>query len=48
MIDIIKIDEDSRVPKYKQIVDSILSNIGNGNLKINQKIPSIDLFIVFV
>lgn len=44
MIDLIKIDEDSRVPKYKQIVDGILSNIGNGNLKINQKIPSINSF----
>lgn len=44
MIKIIKIDEDSRVPKYKQIVDSILTNIGNGNLKINQKIPSINSF----
>ncbi|MGQ7945449.1 GntR family transcriptional regulator [Flavobacterium sp. WC2509] len=44
MIKIIKIDEDSRVPKYKQIVDSILSNISNGNLKINQKIPSINSF----
>ena len=44
MIKIIKIDEDSRVPKYKQIVDSILANIANGNLKINQKIPSINSF----
>lgn len=44
MIKIIKIDEDSRVPKYKQIVDSILANISNGNLKINQKIPSINSF----
>lgn len=44
MIKLIKIDEDSRVPKYKQIVDSILQNIANGNLKINQKIPSINSF----
>jgi len=44
MIKIIKIDEDSRIPKYKQIVDSILTNISNGNLKINQKIPSINSF----
>jgi DNA-binding transcriptional regulator YhcF (GntR family) len=44
MIEIIKIDEDSRVPKYKQIVDSILTNIGNGNLKMNHKIPSINSF----
>lgn len=44
MIKLIKIDDDSRVPKYKQIVDSILNNISNGNLKINQKIPSINSF----
>jgi len=44
MIKIIKIDEDSRIPKYKQIVDSILTNISNGNLKMNQKIPSINSF----
>ncbi|AOW11447.1 GntR family transcriptional regulator [Flavobacterium gilvum] len=44
MIKLIKIDDDSRVPKYKQIVDSILYNISNGNLKINQKIPSINSF----
>ena len=44
MIELIKIDEDSRIPKYKQIVDSILHNISNGNLKINQRIPSINRF----
>lgn len=44
MIKLIKIDEDSRVPKYKQIVDSIMQNIANGNLKMNQKIPSINSF----
>ncbi|WP_418262592.1 GntR family transcriptional regulator [Flavobacterium faecale] len=44
MIQFIKIDEDSRIPKYKQIVDSIMQNIVNGNLKMNQKIPSINSF----
>jgi DNA-binding transcriptional regulator YhcF (GntR family) len=39
----IKIDEDSRVPKYQQIVDSIIFNISNGKLKIDQKIPSINI-----
>lgn len=38
----IKIDLDSRIPKYQQIVDSIISNISEGNLKIDQKIPSIN------
>lgn len=44
MIKFIKIDENSRIPKYKQIVDSIIFNISIGNLKIDQKIPSINMF----
>lgn len=43
MIKFIKIDVDSRVPKYQQIVDCIIFNISNGNIKINQKIPSINI-----
>ena len=38
----IKIDHDSRKPKYKQIVDSIIADISRGNLKVGQKIPSIN------
>lgn len=38
----IKIDENSRIPKYKQIVDSIIGDISKGNLKIGEKIPSIN------
>lgn len=38
----IKIDNNSRIPKYKQIVDSIIHNIYIGNFKIDQKIPSIN------
>lgn len=38
----IKIDENSRVPKYKQIADSIIDNISTGNFKIDDKIPSIN------
>tara|TARA_R110002167_G_scaffold65757_4_gene186021 strand:+ start:1036 stop:2082 length:1047 start_codon:yes stop_codon:yes gene_type:complete len=40
----IRIDEHSRVPKYKQIIDSIIQNIANGNLRIDEKIPSINTF----
>ena len=40
----IKIDENSRIPKYQQIVDSIIHNISKGYLKIDQKIPSINRF----
>ena len=38
----IQINEHSRVPKYKQIIDSIIHNIANGNLRIDEKIPSIN------
>lgn len=38
----IHIDENSRVPKYQQIVDSIIENISTGNFSIDQKIPSIN------
>lgn len=40
----IQIDKNSRVPKYQQIVDSIITNISNGNFSIDQKIPSINSF----
>lgn len=40
----INIDENSRIPKYQQIIDSIIENISSGNLKIDQKIPSINMF----
>lgn len=39
----INIDENSRKPKYIQIVDSITSNISLGILKINDKVPSINM-----
>lgn len=38
----IGIRTDSRIPKYKQIVDLIMRDISLGNLKIGQKIPSIN------
>jgi len=38
----LKIDENSRIPKYRQVVDSFIANISNGNLKIDDKIPSIN------
>lgn len=36
------VDEHSRKPKYRQIVDSIIDSISSGKLKINEKIPSIN------
>lgn len=44
MLNYIKIIENSRIPKYQQIVNSIIENISNGNLVIDQKIPSINNF----
>ena len=44
LIKYIKIDENSRVPKYQQIIDSIIDNISVGNLTMDQKIPSINMF----
>ncbi|KFC18347.1 GntR family transcriptional regulator [Epilithonimonas lactis] len=38
----VNINENSRVPKYKQIVDSILNGIDGGEIKIGEKIPSIN------
>jgi len=43
MIKFISIDENLRIPKYKQIIDSIIYNISIGNLTIDQKIPSINM-----
>lgn len=42
IVELIKIDENSRVPKYQQIVDSIINNISKGHFKIDHKIPSIN------
>lgn len=44
MFNFIQIDENSRIPKYQQIVDSIIQNISIGNLTMDQKIPSINMF----
>ena len=42
MTDFITIHEDSRIPKYRQIVNAIIDNISSGRLKIDDKIPSIN------
>lgn len=44
MFKYIDIDENSRIPKYSQIVDSIIHNISNGNLKMDDRLPSINQF----
>lgn len=38
----IEINENSRVPKYKQIVDSIIGDLSTGKIKVGEKVPSIN------
>lgn len=40
------IQEESKVPKYRQIVDSILTAIENGNLKVNDRLPSVNELLI--
>ncbi|MFG6686820.1 GntR family transcriptional regulator [Mariniflexile sp. HNIBRBA6329] len=42
-INYLDINKNSRIPMYQQIVDSIIKNISNGNIEINEKLPSINL-----
>lgn len=39
----IRVDEHSRTPKYRQVADSIISNISAGAIGLDKKIPSINL-----
>ncbi len=36
------INENSKVPKYRQVVDFFVTNIGSGYIKLGDKIPSIN------
>lgn len=38
----IEINENSRIPKYKQIVDSIIGDLSTGKIKVGEKVPSIN------
>jgi DNA-binding GntR family transcriptional regulator len=38
----IRIDSESRIPKYHQIVNSIIEDIEKGLLTVGQRIPSIN------
>lgn len=42
MVDLIKLDPNSVVPKYLQIIDAIIYNISVGNINVGDKIPSIN------
>ena len=38
----IRIDQESRIPKYRQIVNSIITDIERGVLTVGQRVPSIN------
>jgi DNA-binding GntR family transcriptional regulator len=38
----IRIDQESRMPKYRQIVNSIIADIERGVLTVGQRVPSIN------
>ena len=42
ILEYFQINENSRIPKYKQIVDSIIINISNGKFQMDDKITSIN------
>nr|WP_288979972.1 GntR family transcriptional regulator [uncultured Allomuricauda sp.] len=46
MLELIDIKEESKVPKYKQIVDSILAAIENGKLKLDDRLPSVNELLI--
>lgn len=38
----INVNVDSRIPKYKQVIDSVFENINSGKLEMGDRIPSIN------
>jgi DNA-binding transcriptional regulator YhcF (GntR family) len=42
----IKIDEYSKTPKYKQIINSIIANVENGTVKVGDKLPSVNRLLI--
>ncbi len=43
---LIKINEYSKTPKYQQIIDSILSGIERGDIKLDNKLPSVNRLLI--
>lgn len=41
-LEFININVDSRIPKYKQVIDSILNSINKGILEMGDRVPSIN------
>ncbi len=47
MENLIKINEFSKTPKYKQIVNTIIEAIEKGELKLNERLPSVNKLLVY-
>ena len=43
---LIKINEYSKTPKYQQIIDSILSGIESGEVKLGDRLPSVNRMLI--
>lgn len=46
MDELIKINEFSKTPKYRQIVNSIIEGIETGQLKVKDKLPSVNKLLI--
>ncbi len=46
MLDLIHINEHSKIPKYQQIINSVMTAIGNGQVARNDKLPSVNQLLV--
>lgn len=46
ILELITISEFSKVPKYKQIINSIFTVIENGDIKRNDKLPSVNELLI--
>jgi DNA-binding transcriptional regulator YhcF (GntR family) len=46
MISLITINEYSKIPKYQQIINSILTAIENGEVKVEDKLPSVNELLI--
>lgn len=46
MAGIVRIDEDSKTPKYRQIINSILAAIGRKELMVGTRLPSVNRLLI--
>ncbi len=46
MLHLIKIIEDSKIPKYKQVINSVFTAIEKGDIKKNDKLPSVNELLI--